>query len=146
MKYISRLMMDLKCGKFSQIYQRLFIKYDMKDYFSSLNGFYGNLVKLLCDFRKQGVILNGKNSSLQNVNAEVPQVSILGPLFFQKHINDLSNGMSSNCKLFAYSTSFFSVINDIESSATTLLNDLTVISNCDFQWKIIFNPDWPKRA
>ena len=118
----------------------------MKDYFSSLNGFSGNLVKLLRDFRKQWVIVNGQNSSWENVKAGVPQGSILGPLFFKKHINDLSNWMSSNCKLFAYGMSFSSVINDIQSSAATLLNDLTVISNCDFQLKIIFNPDWTKQA
>ena len=65
---------------------------------------------------------------------------------FLIYINDLSNGKSSNCKLFADYTSLFSVVNDIQSSAATLRNDLTVISNWDFQWKMIFNPDLIKQA
>ena len=63
----------------------------------SLNGIFGNLLKLLRDFLyccKQRVVLNGQNSSWENVNAEVSQGSILGPLFFQIYINDLSNGVS----------------------------------------------------
>ena len=92
------------------------------------------------------IVLNGQNSSWENVNAEVLQGSILGPLLFLIHINDLSNGLSSNCKLFADDTSFFSVVNDIQSSAATFLNDLTVISNWAFRWKMTFNPDVTKQA
>ena len=98
----------------------------------SLNGISGNLLKLLRDFlycRKQRVVLNGQNSSWENVNAGVPQGSILGPLLFLIYINDLSNGVSSNCKLFAVDTSLFAVVNDIQSSAVTLRNDLSVMIN-----------------
>ena len=115
----------------------------------SLNGISGNLSKHLRDFlysRKQQVVLNGQNSSWENVNAGVPQGSILGPLLFLIYINDLSNGMSSNCKHFANDTSVFSVINDIQSSAATLRNDLMVKSNWGFQWKRIFNPDLTKQV
>ena len=80
------------------------------------------------------------------MSAGFPQGSILGPLLFLIYINDLSNGVSSNCKLFADDTSLFSVVNDIQSSAATLRNDLTVISNWAFQWKMIFNPDLTKQA
>ena len=113
----------------------------------SLNGISGNLLKLSRDFLyccKQRVVLNGQNSSWENVNAGVPQGSILGPLLFLIYINDLSNGVSSSYKLFVDDTSLFSVVNDIQSSAATLHNDLTVISDWAFQWKIIFNPDMIK--
>ena len=89
-------------------------------------------VKTLCDFlycRKQRVVLNGQNSYWENVNAGFPQGSILGPLLFLIYINDWSNGVSSDCKLFVDDTSLFSVFSDIQSSAATLHNDLTVISN-----------------
>ena len=113
------------------------------------NGISGNLLKLLRDFlsyRKQRVVLNGQHSSWDNVNAGVPQGSILGPLLFLIYINDLSNNLSSNCKLFADDTSLFSVVNNIHTSATTLSQDLKAITKWAFQWKIIFNPDLSKQA
>ena len=106
------------------------------------NGISGNLLKLLRDFlshRKQGVVLNGQHSSWDNVNPGVPQGSILGPLLFLIYINDLSNNLSSFCKLF-------SVVNNIHTSATTLSQDLKAITKWAFQWKMIFNPDLSKQA
>ena len=64
----------------------------------SINGISGNLLKFLRGFlccRKQQVVLNGQNSSWENVNAEVPRGSILGQLLFIVHIDNLSNGVSS---------------------------------------------------
>ena len=109
----------------------------------------GNLLKLLRDFlsyRKQRVVLNSQHSSWDNVNAEVPQGSVLGLLLFLIYINDLSNNLSSNCKLFADDTSLFSVVNNIHTSATTLSQDLKAITNWAFQWKMIFNPDLSKQV
>ena len=65
---------------------------------------------------------------------------------FSIYINDLSNGVSSNCKRLADVTSLFSVVNDIQSNASTLRIDSTVISNGTFQQKMIFNPDLAKQA
>ena len=65
---------------------------------------------------------------------------------FLIYIKDLSNGVSLNCQLFADDTSLFSFVNNIQSSAATLRNDLTVISNWVFQWKMLFNHDLTKQA
>ena len=113
------------------------------------NGFSGNLLKLLRNFlsyQKQRVVLNSQHSSWDNVNAGVPQSSILGPLLFLIYINNLSNNLSSNCKLFDDDTFLFSVVNNIHTSATTLSQDLKAITSWDFQWKIFFNPDLSKQV
>ena len=68
------------------------------------NGISGNLLNLLSNFlrnRKQRVVLNGQTSSWADVNAGIPQGSILGPLLFLIYINDLAVGLSTNAKLFA---------------------------------------------
>ena len=112
------------------------------------NGISGNLLKLLRDFlshRKQRVVINGQHSSWNNAGGGgVPQGSILGPLLFLIYINDLSNNLSSNFKLFA--DKLFSVVNNIHTSAATLSQGLKAITNWAFQWKIIFNSDLSKQA
>ena len=75
------------------------------------------------------MVLNGQHSSWRDVNAGVPQGSILGPLLFLVYINDLSNGLKSNPKLFANDTSLFSVNHDVYSSQTALNEDLDKINN-----------------
>ena len=83
----------------------------------------------------QGVTLNGQSSSWTNFNAGVPQGSILGPLLFLIYINDLSDGLSSNAKLFTDDTSLFSVVHDINTSAIELNKDLKKIND----WAYIFS-------
>ena len=68
------------------------------------------------------------------------------------YINDITEGLSSNAKLFADDTSLFSVIHDIQTSANNLIKDLNLnkdlerISNWATQWKMNFNPDTTKQA
>ena len=81
---------------------------------------------ILTDFlsnRNQRALLNGQVSTWSSVNAGVPQGSILGPLLFLIYINDLSDNLSSDVKLFADDTSLFSVIHDINVSAGELNED-----------------------
>ena len=94
----------------------------------------------------QRVVLNGQSSKWQNVNTGVPQVSVLGPLFFLIYINDLPQGLHSDVKLFADDTSLFSVIHDVDASSTTLNNDLVKIQEWVYNWKMSFNLDKNKQA
>ena len=113
------------------------------------NGISGKLLSVLSDFlkdRKQRVILNWQVSSWTDVNAGVPQGSILGPLLFLIYINDLADGLSPNVKLFADDKSLFSVIHDAGTSANELNNDLYQIKKWAFQWKMSFNPDPSKQT
>ena len=90
------------------MYLKLLIK-------SSAMGIFGDLLN-----RKQRVMLNGQVSAWASVNAGVPQGSILGPLLLLIYINDLSDKLSSNVKLFAGDTSLFSIIHDVKVSAREL--------------------------
>ena len=57
----------------------------------------------------------------------IPQGSNLGPLLFLIYINDLSNGLQSDPKLFTDDTSLFSTAQDITTSTADLNIDLTKI-------------------
>ena len=90
--------------------------YKLKQYVIS-----DNLLNIIVEFlslRKQRVVLNGQYSTWVNIDAGVPQRSILGPLFF------LSN-----------------LVQNINSTAADLNSDLSKISDRAFQWKTNFNPD-----
>ena len=60
-------------------------------------------------------------STWKNVNAGVTQGSILGLLLLLIYINDLTEDLSSNAKLFADDTALSSVIHDIQTSAKNLI-------------------------
>ena len=92
--------------------------------------------------RFQRVVLNEQTSSWRPILAGVPQGSILGPFLFVIYINDLPNGLKTNAKLFADSTSLFTIAKDKKA----LNNDLTLISKWAFNWKMLFNPDPHKLA
>ena len=65
---------------------------------------------------------------------------------FLIYINDLSDNLASNPKLFADDTSLFSVVKNVNASNIDLNNDLKKIGEWAFQWKMSFNPDPTKQA
>ena len=58
-------------------------------------------------------LLNGQSSVWASIEAGVPQCSILGCLLFLIYINDLSDGITLNVRLFADEASVFSTIHKI---------------------------------
>ena len=67
-------------------------------------GITGNINKLIQSFlvlRKQQVIVEGESSMTCSVDSDVPQGSVLGPLLFFCHINDLPHRAASKVRLFA---------------------------------------------
>ena len=71
---------------------------------------------------------------------------MLGPLLFLIYINDLTDGIASNIKLFADDASLFIKVTDIDTAQATLVNDLNKITAWANQWKMKFNPDISKQA
>ena len=61
-------------------------------------------------------------------------------------MNDLSDDLITNVKLFADDTSLFSIVHDMNTSTSNLNNDLNKIKNWAIQWKMNFNPDPSKQA
>ena len=112
-------------------------------------GIEGQLLSLLKNYlenHKQRVVLNGQTSDWKKINSGVPQGSVLGPLLFLIYINDLPDGITSICKIFADNTSLFFKVLDINESANKLNTDLEKITKWAHQWKMQFNPDPNKQA
>ena len=72
--------------------------------------------------------MNGQHSTWVNIEAGVPQGSILELLFFLIYINDLSDDLTSNPKLLVDDTLFY-VVKNINSTIANLNSDLSKISD-----------------
>ena len=113
------------------------------------NGICGNLLNMLENYlsdRKQRVILNGTESSWEPIFSGVPQGSVLGPLLFLIYINDLTQHISANIKLFADDSSLFIKVSNVETAHHTLMRDLDTITAWARLWKMKFNTDISKQA
>ena len=78
------------------------------------------------------MVLNGQYSPWAEASAGVPQRSFLGPFLFLIYINDLPDGLKSECKLFADDTSLFFAVHHMNGLASDLNEDLETIGN----WEI----------
>ena len=96
--------------------------------------------------RHQRVTLNGTESSWRSISAGVPQGSVLGPLLFLVYINDLTENIKSQMRLFADDSSVFTPVTDVLVTHEQLVKDLETVSNWGYQWKMVFNPDITKQA
>ena len=113
------------------------------------NGISGNLLTFFENYllnRQQRVVINGINSDWKSVKAGVPQGSVLGPLLFLVYINDLTDNISSEMRLFADDSSVFTPVNGIVQTHKKLEKDLQTVTKWAHQWKMVFNPDLNKQA
>ena len=113
------------------------------------NGISGNLLAFFKDYisnRHQRVVLNGTMSDWANISAGVPQGSVLGPLLFLVYINDLTENIKSQMRLFADDSSIFTPVKGVFDTHEQLVKDLETVSNWGYQWKMVFNPDITKQA
>ena len=113
------------------------------------NGISGNLLQFLENYvsnRYQRVTLNGSESSWRSISAGVPQGSVLGPLLFLVYINDLTENIKSQMRLFADDSSIFTPVKNVIDTHEQLVKDLETVSTWGHQWKMVFNPDITKQA
>ena len=97
-------------------------------------GIRGNFHKLLRSYfsnRKQFTVVNGVSSQCLEIKCGVPQGSVLGPLFFNIYVNDLSNATShAKTILFADDTNFRYSANSYEGLEQIIRDDLPHL----FKW------------
>jgi hypothetical protein len=108
------------------------------------HGIKGKLLAWLMNYlkdRQQRVTINGVSSAWGNIEAGVPQGSVLGPLLFLIFINDITN-VIKNCKirLFADDTCLFIEVDNHQDSANKLNEDLASISDWSKRWLVSFSP------
>jgi len=88
--------------------------------------------------RSQRVVLDGVQSDPVFVQSGVPQRTVLGPLMFLLHINDIADGLSSSLRLFADYCLLYRTINS-EEDAIELQNDLDQPFARETKWQLCFN-------
>ena len=113
------------------------------------NGISGNLLTFFQNYlsnRHQRVVLNGQESKWMCLGAGVPQGSVLGPLLFLVYINDLTDNILCDMRLFADDSSLFTCVKGVDATHEKLVNDLETVTSWAYQWKMVFNPDITKQA
>ena len=94
----------------------------------------------------RNVFKHGKSSVWGDISAGVPQGSILGPFFFLVYINDLTENLKCNVKLFADDTSLFNVVQNPNAAANDMNHDLEAKKQWAHHWRMSFNPDPQRQA
>jgi hypothetical protein len=81
--------------------------------------------------RQQKVVSEGFSSTIKGINAGVfPKGLFCTHSLFPVYVNDIMNDINNDIRLFADDTSLFEVVeNDHAAAATSLTDDLNVISN-----------------
>ena len=126
-------------------FQKPLIGYGIKGLLFKLkqHGIDGVLLDWVADYltnRKQCVILNSTASDYKDVQAGVPQGSVLGPLLFLVYVNDIAAQLLSLTRLFADDSSLFFSCSNIKDIEGILNHDLMIISAWAKQWLVNFNP------
>ena len=106
-------------------------------------GITGNIHKWVESFltgRKQAVVVDGVRSEEREVLSGVPQGTVLGPLLFLLHINDLPSVVhpDTRCRLFADDCLLYRAIDSI-SDQLQLQADLRALEQWAAQWGMRFN-------
>ena len=88
--------------------------------------------------RTQRVVIEGTHSPPAPVFSGVPQGTVLGPLLFLCHINDLPSVVNSQVRLFADDCLMYRPI-ALEADQVSLQRDLTALERWGETWGMKFN-------
>ena len=84
------------------------------------------------------VVVDGVSSSLVDVDSGVPQGTVLGPILFLLHINDLPSIVSSKVRLFADDCLIYRQIKS-NNDQIELQRDLNLLESWGAIWGMRFN-------
>lgn len=104
-------------------------------------GINGNINKWLTEFltnRNMRVVVEGEHSKYVHVESGVPQGTVLGPLLFLCHINDLPNSVKSQVRLFADDCLLYRQIKTANDHQI-LQEDLAKLESWADTWGMKFN-------
>ena len=90
-------------------------------------------------YRQQRVVVNGVKSDWTHVVSSVPQGTVLGPLLFSLHINDITADIESEIRLFADDCVCYREIKDKEDTLK-LQRDIDQFGNWARKWGMRFQP------
>jgi hypothetical protein len=107
-------------------------------------GVSGQLLLWCADYLKdhmQRVVTNWQHSEWGTIKAGVPQGSVLGPLLFLIYINDLVQTVQHcHIRLFADDTCLFIEVDNRDTAAECINNDLDCITEWSNRWLVTFAP------
>ena len=92
----------------------------------------------ISNFLKQRVVVDGIQSDLVTVDSGVPQGTVLGPILFLLHINDLPSVISSKVRLFADDCLVYREIKSRQDQ-NDLQKDLNSLESWGSTWGMRFN-------
>ena len=122
---VSAVFLDI-CKAFDEVWHKALI-FKLKQ-----NGISDKILTIINDFLsfgKQRVVFNGQACLWTSIEAGVSKGSVLGPLLFLIYINDLSDNLPTNAKVFADDKSLFFIVKNVNTSASHLNGNLRKIYN-----------------
>ena len=103
-----------------------------------IRGDINNWLNMFLTQRKMKVVVEGEQSEEVTVDSGVPQGTVLGPLLFLCHINDLPDAVKSQVRLFADDCLLYRTIKS-EKDHQILQDDLKNLENWANDWGMRFN-------